>query len=326
MIAVAGHRPPVIHVLAEGPGFRAHRRRPGDAHFPRSARRALDADVRQQRLELRYQLRQPISDRHPDFSPWRSALSAPTSEHRLRRQRPQELAQGHGRDRHGDVDLLHVRLTARGGGHHPTRETGFGRSSPTRTASSTTSWAASLALHRRAISFGGAAGHLIGLDALGRPETMGPNDRPLRLRLFSAAPSLFLTSAPFFTLTTITRSMMGSTSAWPACLPMSVAQDPESCSCRHARPIRLQRWDLATRYLPSPRPTRACRRSSPVMWNHGSGPGRLSPGALVHLTASRSAAAPASRTRPRPAVAMKPLPAPRPRRQLAWARLEAHSL
>lgn len=89
------------------------------------------------------------------------------------------------------------------------------------------------------------------------PETLGPN----RLSDYAfayvwlALPGLFLTSAMFFTLTTVTRSMMGAyvgvAGFLIAYLVMSVAlQDPEQLRLASLlEPFGLAAWDLATRYF-----------------------------------------------------------------------------
>lgn len=89
------------------------------------------------------------------------------------------------------------------------------------------------------------------------PETMGPN----RLADYAfayvwlALPGLFLTSAIFFTLATITRSMMGTymgvAGFMVVYLAMNVAlQDPEKLQLAAlVEPFGLAAWDLATRYF-----------------------------------------------------------------------------
>jgi aminopeptidase N len=89
------------------------------------------------------------------------------------------------------------------------------------------------------------------------PETMGPN----RLGDYAfayvwlALPGLFLTSAIFFTLATVTRTMMGTylgvAGFLVAYLAMNVAlQDPEKLQLAAlVEPFGLAAWDLATRYF-----------------------------------------------------------------------------
>jgi len=89
------------------------------------------------------------------------------------------------------------------------------------------------------------------------PETMGPN----RLSDYAfayvwlALPGLFLTSAIFFTLATVTRSMMGTymgvAGFLVAYLVMNVAlQDPDKLQLAAlVEPFGLAAWDLATRYF-----------------------------------------------------------------------------
>jgi len=167
------------------------------------------------------------------------------------------------------------------------------------------------------------------------PETMGPNvlSQYAFAYVWLALPGLFLTSAMFFTLTTITRSMMGAymgvAAFLVAYLLMNVAlQDPEKLQLASlVEPFGLAAWDLATRYFTAADAnTRMPDLVGPVLWNRAI----WVPVALVFLGASWftfSFETKAGRARKEKVVAdppppMKPLARPRERGLgLAWARL-----
>jgi len=108
------------------------------------------------------------------------------------------------------------------------------------------------------------------------PETMGPN----RLADYAfayvwlALPGLFLTSAIFFTLATVTRSMMGTylgvAGFMVVYLAMNVAlQDPEKLQLASlVEPFGLAAWDLATRYFTAADSnSRMPDLVGPLLWN-----------------------------------------------------------
>lgn len=108
------------------------------------------------------------------------------------------------------------------------------------------------------------------------PETMGPN----RLADYAfayvwlALPGLFLTSAIFFTLATVTRSMMGTylgvAGFMVAYLAMNVAlQDPDKLQLASlVEPFGLAAWELATRYFTAAESnSRMPDLVGPLLWN-----------------------------------------------------------
>ncbi|TAJ74805.1 MAG: aminopeptidase [Phenylobacterium sp.] len=168
------------------------------------------------------------------------------------------------------------------------------------------------------------------------PETMGPN----RLADYAfayvwlALPGLFLTSAIFFTLATVTRSMMGTymgvAGFMVAYLAMNVAlQDPEKLQLASlVEPFGLAAWDLATRYFTAADSnTRMPDLVGPLLYN------RLIwiPVALVFLGLAwftfRFETRPGRARRTAPSVEAAPpppsrrLPAPRRGLDVAWAQL-----
>ncbi|WP_293676991.1 M1 family aminopeptidase [uncultured Phenylobacterium sp.] len=167
------------------------------------------------------------------------------------------------------------------------------------------------------------------------PETMGPNvaGHYVYAYVWLALPALFLTSALFFTLTTITRSMMGAyigvAGLLIAYLLMAVAlQDPEKLRLAAlVDPFGYSAWDLATRYFTAAEANaRMPPLIGPVLWNHAI----WMPVALLALAAAwftYSFEEKAGRGRsPKPEAAppppMKPLARPRHGGlELAWAQL-----
>ncbi len=167
------------------------------------------------------------------------------------------------------------------------------------------------------------------------PETMGPNvlAQYAFAYVWLALPGLFLTSAMFFTLTTITRSMMGAymgvAAFLVAYLLMNVAlQDPEKLQLASlVEPFGLAAWDLATRYFTAADSnTRMPDLVGPVLWNRAI----WIPVAFVFLGASwftfsfetKAGRARKQKVAADPPPPMKPLAKPRERGLgLAWARL-----
>jgi len=108
------------------------------------------------------------------------------------------------------------------------------------------------------------------------PETMGPNRLGdyLFAYVWLALPGLFLTSAIFFTLATVTRSMMGTylgvAGFMVAYLVMNVAlQDPEKLQLASmVEPFGLAAWDLSTRYFTAAESNaRMPDLVGPLLWN-----------------------------------------------------------
>ncbi|HEX7947125.1 MAG TPA: ABC transporter permease, partial [Phenylobacterium sp.] len=167
------------------------------------------------------------------------------------------------------------------------------------------------------------------------PETMGPNvlSQYAFAYVWLALPGLFLTSAMFFTLTTITRSMMGAYIGVAAFLVlyllMNVAlQDPEKLQLASlVEPFGLAAWDLATRYFTAADAnTRMPDLVGPVLWNRAI----WVPVGFVFLGASwftfsfetKAGRARKDKVALDPPPPMKPLAKPREGGLgLAWARL-----
>jgi aminopeptidase N len=167
------------------------------------------------------------------------------------------------------------------------------------------------------------------------PETMGPN----RLADYAfayvwlALPGLFLTSAIFFTLATVTRSMMGTYMGVAGFLviylAMNVAlQDPDQLQLAAlVEPFGLAAWELATRYFTAADSnTRMPDLVGPLLYN------RLIwiPVAMAFLGAAwftfrfEARAGRARKSRPVVETAPPPprrLPAPRQGPDVAWAQL-----
>jgi len=108
------------------------------------------------------------------------------------------------------------------------------------------------------------------------PETMGPNRLSdyLFAYVWLALPGLLLTSAMFFTLATVTRSMMGAYVGVAAFmvlyLAMNVAlQDPEKLQLASlVEPFGLAAWDLSTRYFTAADSnSRMPDLVGPLLWN-----------------------------------------------------------
>lgn len=167
------------------------------------------------------------------------------------------------------------------------------------------------------------------------PETMGPNrlDQFAFAYVWLALPGLFLTSAMFFALTTITRSMMGAylgvAAFLVAYLVMNVAlRDPDKLQLAALiEPFGLAAWDLSTRYFTAADSnSRMPELMGPVLYNRAI----WIPVAFLFLGIAwltfrfetRPGRTRQAKAEPAPPPPMKPLARPRDGGvALAWARL-----